>query len=86
MAILNTLASECTNLVLAIKNEECDVQTGVNTLLEFYAKGYNKGYQNCQTDHRLSKEAAQRTLDREFAEELGIIDDVMAAPYDVDYQ
>jgi hypothetical protein len=86
MTLLKKLSSECTNLVLAIKNEECDVQTGVNTLLEFYERAYNRGYQNCQTDHRLSKEAAQRTLDREFAEELGIIDDVMAAPYDVDYQ
>jgi len=86
MAILNTLASECTNLVLAIKNDECDVQTGVNTLLEFYARGYNKAYQDCHNDHRKSKEAARRTFEASFAKELGIIDDVMAAPYDVDYQ
>jgi hypothetical protein len=86
MTLLGEISSECTNIVLGIKNEECDVQTGVNTLLELCEKYYNKGYQAHQNDHRLSKEAAQRTLDREFAEELGIIDDVMAAPYDVDYQ
>ena len=86
MAILNKLSSECTNLVLAIKSDECDVQTGVNTLLEFYEGGYNKGHRDRQTIHRLSRIAAQRTLDREFANEMGIIDDVMATPYDVDYQ
>ena len=86
MALLSNLESECTNLVLAIKNEECDVQTGVNTLLEFYERGYNGGYRDCRRDHRLSKQAAQRAFDKNFADELGIIDDVMAAPYDIDYQ
>lgn len=86
MDLVNTLTSECTNLALGIKNEECDLQTAVNTLLEFYERAYVKGYAHCQTDHRNSKKAAQHTLEKEFSEELGIIDDVMASPYDVDFQ
>ena len=80
-----SIANEYEELAVRLKNSP-DIYPIVNLLKARDERMYNKGYQACATDRRRSKEAAERARLRSLQEELEIIDDVIASPYEVDHQ
>lgn len=80
-----SIATEYEELAVKIKN--CpDIYPIVNLLKSRDARMYEKGYQACATDRRRSRQAAEKAMKRSLMEELEIIDDVIASPYEVDHQ
>lgn len=80
-----SIATEDEEMAVRIKN--CpDLYPIVNLIRRLKEDWYIKGYQARATDGRRSRQAAEKAMKRSLMEELEIIDDVIASPYEVDHQ
>ena len=82
---MTKLERECTNLVIKIKNTD-DLQAAVNAVVAIRIAEYKKGYQHGSGDICKMNKALRRAAEKDFQEELEVIDDVMSSPFDVEHQ
>ena len=82
---MNKLERECTDFIIKIRNTD-DIQAAVNAEMAIRTQKYEKGYQDCAEDRRKIHRALKRAAEKDFQEELEVIDDVMSSPFDVERQ
>jgi hypothetical protein len=70
---------------MKVKNTD-DLQASVNAEMAIRVREYNKGYQDCVNDRRKISQALRRAAEKDFQEDLEVIDDVMSSPFDVEHQ
>jgi hypothetical protein len=70
---------------MKVKNTD-DLQASVNAEMAIRVREYNKGYQGCASDRRKISHALHRAAEKDFQEDLEVIDDVMSSPFDVEHQ
>ena len=77
------IATEYEELAIRLKNSP-DIYPIVEMLKSRDKTMFNKGYQACANDRKLSRIAAAKARMKSLLDELEIIDDVIASPYDFD--
>ena len=82
---MTKLERECTDFIMKVKNTD-DLQASVNAEMAIRVREYNKGYQDCASDRRKISHALHRAAEKDFQEDLEVIDDVMSSPFDVEHQ
>ena len=82
---MTNLEKECTDFIIRVRNSD-DLQAAVNAEVAIRISQYNKGYQDGASDSRRMSKALKNAAERDFQEELEVIDDVMSSPFDVEHQ
>ena len=82
---MTKLERECTDFIMKVKNTD-DLQASVNAEMAIRAREYIRGYQHGSGDICKMNKALRRAAEKDFQEELEIIDDVMSSPFDVEHQ
>lgn len=82
---MTKLERECTDFIIRVKNAD-DLQAAINAEIAIRVSQYNKGYQDCVNDRRKMNMALRMTAERDFQEDLEVIDDVMSSPFDVEHK
>jgi phage/plasmid-associated DNA primase len=82
---MNKLEKECTDFIIKVRNTE-DLQAAVNAEVAIRTKMYKKGYGDCSNDRRKISKALKHAAEKDFQEDLEVIDDVMSSPFDVEHQ
>ena len=82
---MTKLERECTDFIMKVKNTD-DLQASVNAEMAIRVREYIRGYQHGSGDICKMNKALRRAAEKDFQEELEIIDDVMSSPFDVEHQ
>lgn len=82
---MTKLERECTDFIIKVKNTD-DLQAAVNAEMAIRTRAYERGYQDCANDRRKINGALRRAAEKDFQNELEVIDDVMSSPFDVEHQ